>query len=819
MNRRWYIILLLVGMVVLNNHSRADLLVLDTNHIVITNGTDIASQQNGTDFGILWNTSATHTFIVTNSGAGTLLLTNDPAVYFTGTNTNGFEIITWPNTAITGGMSSSFSVRYTPVAAGIRRLSLFIPYCDDSVTNIYTFVIQGEGASTNILTDTELGLPDLGNGTSCWGDFNGDGYPDLYFSGRNTNGLFAGIFQNINGLTFSNIQASIPANEAGDADWGDFDCDGDLDLACCGYTTNGQPASFVFRNDGSNTFTDVGADIAAVYSGAIRWGDYDADGLLDLALTGYHGVSSNVTFLYHNEGNGVFTNSNIAFPGLRDSLLAWGDYDSDGWPDLLISGDTGSEKLARIYRNNGTTLTNSGLNLPGVSFGDYQWVDFDNDGDLDLSVCGYGSSGALTRQYRYVSGASSFSRIDTNQLAACWLGNMSWSDFDNDGDPDMMLTGCSTNGSFISNLYKNDGSGGLQNLGLAFPGLKQSASSWADISSDGTMDLLLAGRTTNGTYSTHVYLNTALITNTPPTPPVGLRANVTNGYEVVFSWNAASDNQTPSPGLSYNIYVSTASNECTLVSALPVNTLKTLTVPLSRIPASTTIYWGVQAIDTCNAGSLFTQGCSFSRSPLSDFSVSDISYMPTPFSVQVTVTNESTVAGNAGLLAFWLNLPNTATNVDGVDKSYEVGLLQAGEGRVITFTNFPSVDTVVTNTMRAFINATNTTLEETLSNNQYTQMYETILFDAFRFYAFSSQDSNYLRWSDPVACGLETPLVHLRWATNDYPADLSAGIMLYQGTNRLYHHSSLTMGQPYYYTIWVSNDGTNFIIPPTIGAE
>jgi hypothetical protein len=88
--------------------------------------------------------------------------------------------------------------------------------------------------------------------------------------------------------------------------WGDYDNDGDLDLALAGRDTVG-PLSKIYRNDGGtlvndgndggNTFTDIGAGLTGVYACSLAWGDYDNDGDLDLALAG-----SNVTKVYRLDG-------------------------------------------------------------------------------------------------------------------------------------------------------------------------------------------------------------------------------------------------------------------------------------------------------------------------------------------------------------------------------------------------------------------------------------------------------------------------------------------------------------------------------------
>lgn len=105
-------------------------------------------------------------------------------------------------------------------------------------------------------------------------------------------------------------------------------------------------------------------------------------------------------------------------------------------------------------------------------------------------------------------------------------------------------------------------------------------------------------------------------------------------------------------------------------------------------------------------------------------------------------------------------------------------------------------------------------LEESETNNQFTLVNTTIVHDEFEFTASALQDCVWLHWSDPMEAGMESECVLLRYSLTGYPASLSDGVLLYQGTDRRYCHTPLTSGQTCYYTIWVSHDGTNFFMPP-----
>ena len=88
------------------------------------------------------------------------------------------------------------------------------------------------------------------------------------------------------------------------------------------------------------------------------------------------------------------------------------------------------------------------------------------------------------------------------------------------------------------------------------------------------------------------------------------------------------------------------------------------------------------------------------------------------------------------------------------------------------------------------------------------------IYQAFTFKAVALTNSVVLRWSDPILCGLSNATVTVRYHEEEYPSGVEDGVEVYTGTNTVFEHTSLTPGQPYYYTIWVSHNGISFIEPP-----
>jgi len=191
------------------------------------------------------------------------------------------------------------------------------------------------------------------------------------------------------------------------------------------------------------------------YSGA-SWIDYDNDDDLDLFI--------NNTFLYRNNGNGVFTKITSSLGATQSTATGngqtWGDYDNDGNIDVFISSAT-----SLLYQNQGdgtfqsiTTgdIGNSTANRGWAS----AWADFDNDGFLDLFIthpAGFVGA-ATTNHFLHNQGDGTFTKINTGPavtgLKAYTVAT--WSDYDNDGDMDLFIgSGPATGTLATDNLFKN----------------------------------------------------------------------------------------------------------------------------------------------------------------------------------------------------------------------------------------------------------------------------------------------------------------------------------------------------------------------------
>jgi hypothetical protein len=389
-------------------------------------------------------------------------------------------------------------------------------------------------------------------------DYDQDGWLDIYLTnGDRLDATWppgqaptSHLFKNNRDGTFTDVTEKSGLARTG---WGtglcvgDYNNDGWDDLFCSFWGHN-----ILFRNNGDGTFTDVTRQ-AGLYQEQVRWSagctwvDYDRDGHLDLFVCNYvrfdrakvpvpgqssfcqwksmpvmcgpRGLPGDTNSLYHNNGDGTFRDvsaeSGILKPGPRYSITPVSyDFDNDGWPDIFVAVD--SEPSILYHNNHDGTFTDVAV-MGGCAYNEdgqeqagmgVAVADYDCDGWLDIFKTNFSDD---TPDLYHNNGDGTFtdvtllSGLGVNTQYVCW--GAGFLDYDNDGWPDILhVTGhvypqvdsANLGQTFRSPrlVYKNLGNGKFRDVSAQMgPGINERFSSrgaaFGDFDNDGDVDVLV----------------------------------------------------------------------------------------------------------------------------------------------------------------------------------------------------------------------------------------------------------------------------------------------------------------------------------------
>jgi hypothetical protein len=320
------------------------------------------------------------------------------------------------------------------------------------------------------------------------GDYDNDAFPDLYVTSYGANTLY----RNNGDGTFRDVTAKAGVAGSGwsaSAGFFDYDNDGRLDLfvtryvvwsfdknGYCGekrpgyraycHPDNYEPTtSLLFRNNGDGTFSDVSAKAGLAASNGMALGvafaDYDHDGHVDV----YVANDSVQSQLFHNNGNGTFTEEGLmlgvgfnedgkTFAGMG---VDFADYDNDGRPDVVVT-DLSNERYRLFHQGADGSFqdaTNaSGVGAATLAFAGWSagFIDYDNDGWKDLFVAQGHVMDTIEKtapNLRYLqpplllrNEAGRFSRVLPGEVfQSDWAGRgAAFGDIDEDGDVDVVVS-------------------------------------------------------------------------------------------------------------------------------------------------------------------------------------------------------------------------------------------------------------------------------------------------------------------------------------------------------------------------------------------
>lgn len=418
------------------------------------------------------------------------------------------------------------------ILIAIIFLELFAAGCEAWIISRSLFFHQSPSYFAQVLEKAGMRRENLSAGIS-WADYDNDGNIDLVVAGRQLR-----LFHNNGNATFTDVTKKaglLMDTPIGTAVFGDYNNDGCRDLFVA---NRGGDAYKLYRNNCNGTFSEVKnafPDIGRYHTWGAAWGDYDNDGYLDLYIANYgyqpddNEYQSEPNLLFHNNGNGTFTNvikkakasghsdacnmeagwvhhhKILGGPYKESYQPVWFDYNNDGKLDLFVANDSG---VSPLYKNNGdgtfTEVTRqAGLCRLGTGMG-VTVGDYDNDGYLDIYVTNTGA-----KYLWHNKGNGTFEDVGAkvgvaDPLSIGWGAN--FFDYDNDGNLDLYVV----NGNVSHNeplwdpnlgkdktdrLYRNNGNGSFtdvaKQVGILGNDPKEAAA-FADFNNDGFIDMYVA---------------------------------------------------------------------------------------------------------------------------------------------------------------------------------------------------------------------------------------------------------------------------------------------------------------------------------------
>lgn len=409
-------------------------------------------------------------------------------------------------------------------------------------------------------TQMNAGLTPFAHGYSSMADYDADGDLDLVLTGIQSNSLGkATLFQNTNGI-YAATGTLLEGLQKGTARWADYDRDGDLDLLLAGLADDYSRETILYFND-NGLIKPTTVRFPGFANGQAGWFDYDRDGYPDLLISGDTLSLNHFTGLYHNQGDGTFQSVPTSLPNLVSSAMAFADIDNDGDIDLALSGDSGGGDITRLYKNVDGTFVQVNTDLEGVSAGSMAFGDIENDGDMDLFYQGVNFITGTSVFWIYRNdGGDQWTKLAVG-LPGLYLGGLALADFDLDGWIDFIATGKGTGcGINATVMYRNNGNGGFWQVGFDFPALANSSVSAADYDNDGDADVVLTGINGNGVPSSYLFRNdngtNQFAQSLVPMQPENLSSEV-DGTSITFKWNRPQAMRMTLNPLTYNLRVGT----------------------------------------------------------------------------------------------------------------------------------------------------------------------------------------------------------------------------------------------------------------------
>ncbi len=485
----------------------------------------------------------------------------------------------------------------------------------------------------------------LFQGNAIMADIDNDGFMELIVRGRDLNNGWANTLQALhvdeNGTTFT---SSKDLTTPDDAIWQrvayafDYNNDGNVDIL---YASSW--GAKLIKGSGDGNFELVPdfeldgeisideGDSEKWYTGTVGIADFNGDGYQDIVT--FCGNPRNdegtpVVF-FNDQGTGKFIKDDqTGIKAQRGGTICVGDYNKDGYNDILISGwaDDFGNDCVRIWKNDGTGKFSEVIvgNTAGTEKGRVIFADLMGNGLLDVFITGTScpNNWELAAYIYKNNGDDTFTKVEAG-LPGFQCSGADWCDLNGDGNIDLVYAG--ENGDLKNSVYAfNEGNDTFTAVSDKLGQHRGGACVLAcEINNNNVPDIVLMGYMDGDGPSHFQVYNGAgsRVANQAPNAPTGLKAEA-NGNKTVLTWNAGSDEKadqgtgaTPVDALRYNYYVKATEGQ--IITAVPVDAatgkLRSGNVDAAstarkvelNVPLTSIAEWGVQSIDGAKAASTF----------------------------------------------------------------------------------------------------------------------------------------------------------------------------------------------------------------------